>query len=194
MIYRFFCVFCLAVQAALVPIAPSWADEVFATAEIEEALAELFSYVPTNPASVTSTDLAINSFDSTSTRTGVATSGRAPQPILVISVPPKSTAATGRRQQAASAQVKVIGKWSAAQTDKGAFALQLDADGSFMLVHIKDGKQSHSTGKFTVTDGQLTLTTSKGATFSGNISNLTARSFEFAASGGEGFLTFVRAS
>ena len=89
----------------------------------------------------------------------------------------------------------LVGKWSASRSQKEAFAMQLNADGSFVLVYVKDGKQSRSTGKFTATGGQLTLTTSDGGKFAGGISNASARSFEFIPQGGKASkLTFQRAS
>jgi len=60
---------------------------------------------------------------------------------------------------------------------------------------VKDGKQSKSTGKFTLTGSQLTLTTSDGGKFGGTVSNLTVKSFDFTPpSGATGKLTFQKAS
>jgi hypothetical protein len=89
----------------------------------------------------------------------------------------------------------LVGKWSASRSATEAFAMQLNADGSFVLVYVKDGKQSRSTGKFTAGSGQLTLTTSDGGKFAGGIANISGRSFEFVPQGGKASkLTFQRAS
>jgi hypothetical protein len=73
----------------------------------------------------------------------------------------------------------LLGKWSAARSDKEAFAIQLNADNTFVLVYIKDGKQSRSTGQYALAGGQLTLTGSDGTKFAGTLGTVTAKSFEF---------------
>jgi hypothetical protein len=90
--------------------------------------------------------------------------------------------------------VSLVGKWSAVRSAKEAFALQLNTDGSFVLVYVKDGKQSRSTGKYALSDGLLTLTTSDGSKFSGSLGNVSARSFEFIPQSAASKLTFQRAS
>jgi uncharacterized protein (TIGR03066 family) len=88
-----------------------------------------------------------------------------------------------------------VGKWSAARSQSEAFAMQLNTDGSFVLVFVKDGKQSKSSGKFTLGGNQMILTTSDGGKFTGQVANLTAKSFEFTPVGGKASkLTFQRAS
>jgi hypothetical protein len=106
---------------------------------------------------------------------------------------PKNAAAPPAGAQAAGSQSALLGKWSAARSAKEAFAMQLNADGTFVLVYVKDGKQSRSTGRFTLSSGQLTLTGSDGTQFSGGISGVTARSFEFAPPSGAK-LTFQKAA
>ncbi len=80
---------------------------------------------------------------------------------------------------AAPAAGGLLGKWSAARSDKEAFAIQLNADNTFVLVYIKDGKQSRSTGQYAVAGGQLTLTGSDGTKFAGTLGSVTAKTFEF---------------
>jgi hypothetical protein len=79
----------------------------------------------------------------------------------------------------AAAAGSLVGKWSAARSAKEAFAIQLNADNTFVLVYVKDGKQSRSSGQFALAGGQLTLTGSDGTKFSGSISGVTAKTFEF---------------
>jgi hypothetical protein len=98
-------------------------------------------------------------------------------------------------QSAATSNSSFVGKWAASRSQKEAFAMQLNQDGSFVLVYVKDGKQSRSTGKFTVGSNQLILTTTDGGKFSGQISNFTARSFDFTPPSTKATkLTFQRAS
>jgi hypothetical protein len=87
----------------------------------------------------------------------------------------------------------LLGKWSAARSAKEAFAIQLNTDNTFVLVYIKDGKQSRSTGKFTLSGSQLTLTGNDGVQFSGSVSGVTAKTFDFAPPSGAK-LTFQKAA
>jgi uncharacterized protein (TIGR03066 family) len=115
----------------------------------------------------------------------------APQPNNVAAQPQRAP------QQAAApaANNSFVGKWSAARSASEAFAMQLNQDGTFVLVYVKDGKQSKSTGKFAASGSQLTLTTSEGGKFAGQLSNQTAKSFDFTPAGGKASkLTFQRAS
>jgi uncharacterized protein (TIGR03066 family) len=97
---------------------------------------------------------------------------------------PASTAPAASAPAAGSAAPSLVGKWSASRTDKEAFAIALNQDNTFVLVHIKDGKQNRSTGKYTLEGGQLTLTISAGGKLVATISNLTASTFDFAPQGG----------
>ncbi len=94
---------------------------------------------------------------------------------------------------APAAAGSLLGKWSAARSNKEAFAIQLNGDSTFVLVYIKDGKQSRSSGKFTLSGSQLTLTGSDGTQFSGGVSGVTAKTFDFAPPRGTK-LTFQKAA
>jgi hypothetical protein len=62
----------------------------------------------------------------------------------------------------------LVGKWSAARSNAEAFAMQLNGDGSFVLVSVKNGKQSKAAGRFTFTGGQLALAVSDGGKLVGS--------------------------
>jgi hypothetical protein len=124
-----------------------------------------------------------------------ATTAAPQQQRVATTAPAQSASPTTAPQAAAAPPANLVGKWSASRSATEAFAMQLNADSSFVLVYVKDGKQSRSTGKFSVTSGQLILTTSDGGKFGGGVANITARSFEFAPSGkGATKLTFQRAT
>jgi uncharacterized protein (TIGR03066 family) len=134
-------------------------------------------------------------WESTTTTTAPAapaTSTPSTQPTfnnLAANRPAQSPATAG------SSSSNLVGKWAAARSQSEAFAMQLNSDGSFVLVFVKDGKQSKSNGKFTVGGNQLTLTTSDGGKFAGQIGNLNGKSFEFTPTSGKASkLTFQRAS
>lgn len=110
---------------------------------------------------------------------------------------PASTvpAATATAPATGSAAPSLIGKWSASRSDKEAFAIALNQDNSFVLVHIKDGKQNRSTGKFTLEGGQLTLTITAGSKLVATIGNLTDSTFDFTPQGGKAAkLSFKKAT
>jgi len=108
---------------------------------------------------------------------------------------PAAGAPAATAPAATAANSTILGRWSAARSAKEAFAMQLNADSSFVLVYVKDGKQSKSTGKYTLTGSQLSLATDDGGKFGGSVSNITAKSFEFTPpTGNSGKLTFQKAS
>jgi len=126
------------------------------------------------------------------------TAGPAAGPVAAtpnnLAVSPPTQAPTQAPAQT-SGNSNVVGKWSASRSQTEAFAMQLSADGSFVLVFVKDGKQSRSTGKFTLGGNLLSLTTTDGGKFTGQLANITARSFEFTPQGGKATkLTFQKAS
>ncbi len=133
----------------------------------------------------------------TSSSPGAASAGTKPAgQNLTINTSVKSGAAPVAGAQATSSPPiagSLLGKWSAARSQKEAFAIQLNGDNTFVLVYIKDGKQNRSSGKFTLAGSQLTLTGSDGTEFSGGVSGVTAKSFEFAPPSGTK-LTFQKAA
>ena len=74
-----------------------------------------------------------------------------------------------------------------------AFAIQLNANSTFVLVYVKDGKQTRSTGQFTLAGSTLTLSGSDGVKFNGTIGGVTAKTFEFTPPSGIK-LTFQKAA
>jgi hypothetical protein len=65
------------------------------------------------------------------------------------------------------------------QASNEAFAILFDANGSFVLVSIKDGKQAKSSGKFTVNGAQLTLEGTDGTRLNGGVAMKSATEFSF---------------
>lgn len=121
-----------------------------------------------------------------------AASAAKPAAGQVINVPAQKGAAATQPTAASSA---LAGKWSAARSAKEAFAMQLNADNTFVLVFVKDGKQSRSTGQFTLSGNQLTLSTTEGGKFSGSVTGVTAKSFDFTPPGkAASKLTFQRST
>jgi len=120
----------------------------------------------------------VSSVNNVAAAPGASTAGGKPagQNITINTNSTKQNAAPATPATAASS---LLGKWSAARSEKEAFAIQLNADNTFVLVYVKDGKQSRSSGQFTLSGGQLTLTGSDGAKFTGSVSSVTAKSFDF---------------
>ena len=71
------------------------------------------------------------------------------------------------------------GRWSASRSATEAFAIQLNADGTFVLVSVNNGKQTRSTVKFTVQSSQLTLETSDGGRLLGKVTLVSTSEFRF---------------
>ena len=71
------------------------------------------------------------------------------------------------------------GRWSASRASNEAFAILFDANDSFVLVSIKDGKQAKSSGKFAVSGAQLTLEGTDGVRLSGTVQMKSATEFSF---------------
>jgi len=89
-----------------------------------------------------------------------------------------SPSADDQRAPSTPQSVSLTGKWVATRSASEAFAIELKADGTFMLVYVKDGQQTRSSGKFTLTDGQLTLEGGKNFRLTGRVSNATSGQFE----------------
>ncbi len=108
--------------------------------------------------------------------------------------PNATTQATAAIQSnEANGETSLVGRWSAARSATDAFAMQLNADGSFVLVSVKDGNQTRSTGKFTLGGGQLTLATAEGRRLAGALSNVSPANFDFTPAGSAAKLTFTKA-
>ncbi len=114
--------------------------------------------------------------------------------------PTPSSATSGTSAPAAtepaepnSASTSMEGTWVASQSDQEAFAIAFRRDGTFVLVYVKNGQQTKSTGKFTLSDSLLQLEGSGGLQLSGTISNRNTSQFSLQLNGGAS-LTFKRAS
>ena len=71
--------------------------------------------------------------------------------------------------------------------------MQLKADGTFVLVHVNQGKQTRSSGKFTLSGQLLTLAGTDGSKLAGNIGGVSGQEFQFQPTGGKGSsLTFKK--
>lgn len=105
------------------------------------------------------------------------------------SKPPSPAATDG----AGGGATELVGRWSASRSSKEAFALQLNRDGSFVLVYVRDGKQSRSQGSFTRSGSSLQLR-ARNLTLSGTLSQVSSRQFTLQLENAPKPLTFKRAS
>ena len=90
----------------------------------------------------------------------------------------------------------LAGKWVATRSANEAFAIKLNADGTFLLVYVNKGKQTRSNGKFSRNGQQLTLEGSGGVRLSGTVSGQTEKEFQFLpanSAAGTANLVFKRA-
>lgn len=102
-------------------------------------------------------------------------------PVPVATAPATSApqAAAGPAADLQIAANSLQGRWSASRSSTEAFAILLNADGTFVLVSVSNGKQGRSTGKFTLQNNQLTLETSDGSRLLGNVTLVTVSEFRF---------------
>jgi hypothetical protein len=71
------------------------------------------------------------------------------------------------------------GRWSASRASYEAFAILFDANGAFVLVSVRDGKQAKSSGKFSVSGSELTLESTDGTRLYGTFQLKSASEFSF---------------
>ena len=117
-----------------------------------------------------------------------------PPPVASTKTVPNSPPPVSSAPSAASG---LMGKWSAAMGEKDAIALLMKADGSFVMVQVKDGKQGRSTGNFTFASSTLTLTGSDGTKIAGSVTQTSDKAFDFTPQNGttkSGKLSFKKAS
>lgn len=87
----------------------------------------------------------------------------------------------------------LVGKWSAARSDKEAFAMQLNADNTFALVTVLNGKTTKSTGKFELAGQTLKLIGADGTRLTGTVTVTSASEFQFQLENSSTSLTFKKA-
>ena len=80
------------------------------------------------------------------------------------------------------------GRWSASRATNEAFAILFDANGTFVLVSIRDGKQAKSSGKFSVSGSELTLESTDGTRLNGVFELKSASEFSFQPSSTNGIV------
>lgn len=94
--------------------------------------------------------------------------------------PAQSETKPENNQQPTTTAATLVGKWSAARSATEAFAVEFTANGTFNLVYINKGKQTKSTGKFTVTAGSLSLVGNDGLKLEGKLTRDSDTQFSLA--------------
>ncbi len=98
-------------------------------------------------------------------------------------LPAKTPAAKPTQKTVAAApKLSLVGTWSAALGSGQAFAIQINKDATFQLVHIKSGKSVSSTGKAARSGNQLTLNGSDGTKIVGTVAQKTPDAFQLSIS------------
>ena len=80
----------------------------------------------------------------------------------------------------------LAGTWSASLTSGEAFALRLNSEGTFQLVHVKSGKATSSKGKVTRADNKLTLIGDDKITLNCTVNQTVADKFQLAVNDAKG--------
>jgi len=107
------------------------------------------------------------------------TNAPAAAPATPAKAPAATPTATNRKSPSTTVPSNLVGKWSALVGDNEALALQINAEGAFVIAHLKDGKTSRSTGTLAMSGTQLSLSGTDGFKMAGKISKISADSFDF---------------
>lgn len=102
---------------------------------------------------------------------------------------PAANPSTTAPQEAPS----LVGKWVSNRSANEAFAIQFNADGTFLLAYVKNSQQSQSSGKYTLENQTLSLSGKNGLRLEGTISSQSEKQFRFQPTGSAS-LDFKRAS
>lgn len=86
----------------------------------------------------------------------------------------------------------LTGQWVASKSTTEAFALDLQASGEFKLVYIKDGQQTKSSGKYSISGSSLTLA-GDSLNLVGSLKVTSEKEFEFTPTNQQQALKFVKA-
>lgn len=86
---------------------------------------------------------------------------------------------SAERADVAQAAPVITGKWAAAKSNEEAFALQLNEDRSFVLIHVKGTTTNRANGTFAIENNQLTLSSADGTKIVGTLSVKSQNEFDF---------------
>ncbi|TWU26421.1 hypothetical protein Pla52o_02740 [Novipirellula galeiformis] len=86
----------------------------------------------------------------------------------------------------AKPRLSLAGTWSASLNSGEAFALRLNSEGTFQLVHMKSGKSTSSKGKVTRVDDKLTLIGDDKITLNCTVNQTVADKFQLAVNDAKG--------
>jgi len=109
-----------------------------------------------------------------------------PQPAKPQPTKPQSIA------KPAAPTLSLVGLWSASRDKSNAFALRLTDKGTFGLAIVSNGKNSQSTGRYTLSGSTLTLKDTKGTTLIGSVRQTQAKEFIFTPQNSSTSMTFKR--
>ena len=84
------------------------------------------------------------------------------------------------------ATARLVGRWSALVGKDQAFAIQIESDGQFRLVHVKSGKSTVSTGKTIQSGRDLTLAGDDGTKLRCTVTPQTDDAFQLAINDAKG--------
>lgn len=86
----------------------------------------------------------------------------------------------------------LTGKWAASRSATEAFGIEFRQDGTFNLVYVNNAQQSKSSGRFTLTSGNLQLNGNDGLKLGGKLTLKSGSEFQFEPAGSAA-MTFRKA-
>jgi len=107
------------------------------------------------------------------------------------SAPTQQPAPTSPSQPAVSITA-LTGKWAASRSATEAFGIEFRQDRTFNLVYVNSGQQSKSSGRFTLTGGNLQLNGNDGLKLAGKLTLKSDTEFQFEPTGSAA-MTFRKA-
>ncbi len=102
----------------------------------------------------------------------------------------KATSSTSSTPKTVS-QPSLVGLWSASITNGEAFAIRIQGDNRFQLVHMKAGKANVSHGTASKVGNQLTLKGDENVTIVGTVAQQTSEAFQLNINGPDGKIALV---
>ncbi|MCC9607926.1 hypothetical protein LOC68_02640 [Blastopirellula sp. JC732] len=107
---------------------------------------------------------------------------------------PTETSSPASPSPESTSTASLIGAWSASKSKTEAIAIRFESGDKFQLVYVKAGKQSKSSGKFSINGDKLQLVGDDGIRLEGKLVIASATKFTFTPSAAIGPLQFNKAA
>jgi hypothetical protein len=83
-------------------------------------------------------------------------------------------------KKTAAPRTNLVGRWSADRSANESFGVEFASDGTFVLLYLRNGQQTRSTGTFTADGGRLSLVGADGSKLEGRLTIDSSAQFRLA--------------